>query len=153
MLIRELPRDLDDEAVDLWHRTGLTRPWNDPRADLQRAVEGAGSTVLAACDENGRLIGTSMVGHDGHRGWVYYLAVAIEQQRSGIGRALMRASEHWLAERGVPKVNLMVRKGNEDVLAFYESLGYADGEVVVLGRFLDRDRAPASARRTAGRRE
>ena len=137
MLIRELPADLDEQAVRLWHRSGLTRPWNDPSADLRRAARGAASTVLAACDDRGLLIGTSMVGHDGHRGWVYYLAVAPEQQRRGVGRALVRASEQWLAERGVPKLNLMVRKGNEDVLAFYESLGYEEGEVVVLGRFLD----------------
>lgn len=137
MLIRELPADLAEEAVGLWHRSGLTRPWNDPHADLQRAVRGATSTVLAALDDRGSLIGTSMVGHDGHRGWVYYLAVAAEQQRNGVGRALMQASEQWLAARDVPKVNLMVRKGNEAVLAFYESLGYADGAVVVLGRSID----------------
>ncbi len=137
MLIRELPADLDEEAVRLWRRSGLTRPWNDPHADLRRAARGAASTVLAACDDRGSLIGTSMVGHDGHRGWVYYLAVAPEQQRRGVGRALVAASEQWLAERGVPKLNLMVRRGNEDVLAFYESLGYEEGEVVVLGRFLD----------------
>ena len=137
MLVREITADQYDEAVALWHRTALTRPWNDARTDLQRAVAGATSTVLVACDQGGALVGTSMVGHDGHRGWVYYLAVAPEQQRSGIGRLLVRASEQWLAERGVPKLNLMVRKENEDVLAFYASLGYADGDVVVLGRFLD----------------
>ena len=125
------------DLLERHHRSGLTRPWNDPHADLQRAARGATSTVLAASDDQGLLIGTSMVGYDGHRGWVYYLAVATEQQRHGVGRALMRASEEWLAERGVPKVNLMVRKENEDVLAFYTSLGYKDGEVVVLGRFLD----------------
>lgn len=137
MLIRELPAELRREAVGLWERTGLTRPWNDPHADLQRALQGTASTVLAACDERGRLVGTSMVGHDGHRGWVYYLAVHPEQQHRGVGRALMRASEDWLRERGVPKLNLMVRNGNEDVLAFYQALGYQDGDVVVLGRSLD----------------
>lgn len=148
-MICELPAELGEAAVALWHRTGLTRPWNDPHADLQRAVRGATSTVLAACDESGSLIGTVMVGHDGHRGWVYYLAVTPEQQRSGVGRALMQGSEAWLAERGVPKLNLMVRRGNEGVLAFYESLGYEHGEVVVLGRFLDH--AAPSVRGGAGR--
>lgn len=138
MLIRELSPELNEEAVDLWDRTGLTRPWNDAHADLERAVLGATSTVLAALDDEGRLMGTSMVGHDGHRGWVYYLAVAPDQQRRGVGRALMRASEEWLVERDVPKLNLMVRRGNEGVLAFYRALGYYDGEVVVLGRFLGR---------------
>lgn len=80
-----------------------------------------------------------MVGNDGHRGWVYYLAVAPDHQRQGVGRALMQASEAWLVERDVPKLNLMVRRGNEAVLAFYEALGYVDGAVVVLGKFLARD--------------
>lgn len=77
-------------------------------------------------------------GYDGHRGWVYYLAVRPDRQRAGVGRDLMRASERWLIDRDVPKINLMVRTTNVDVLAFYESLGYEDGEVVVLGKFLER---------------
>lgn len=137
MRLVDLPDSLTDEAVALWHASGLTRPWNDPHADLARALAGPTSTVLAAEDEDGRLLGTAMVGHDGHRGWVYYLAVQPALRRSGLGRALMHASEEWLRERRVPKVNLMVRTTNSAVVAFYETLGYKDGEVVVLGKFLD----------------
>jgi ribosomal protein S18 acetylase RimI-like enzyme len=136
MRISDLPAAHRDDAVALWHATGLTRPWNDPYADLTRALAGPTSTVLGAQDADGCLLGTAMVGHDGHRGWVYYLAVQPELQRSGLGRRLMHASERWLWERSVPKINLMVRTTNAAVLAFYESLGYADGEVVVLGKFL-----------------
>lgn len=139
MLVRDLPAEFSEEAVDLWRRTGLVRPWNDAHADLERAVLGASSAVLAAFDDDASLVGTSMVGNDGHRGWVYYLAVAPDHQRQGVGRALMQASEAWLVERDVPKLNLMVRRGNEAVLAFYEALGYVDGAVVVLGKFLARD--------------
>lgn len=137
MRLVDLPDSLTEEAVALWHASGLTRPWNDPHADLARALAGPTSTVLAAEDEDGRLLGTAMVGHDGHRGWVYYLAVQPALRRSGLGRALMHASEEWLRERRVPKVNLMVRTTNSAVIAFYEALGYKDGEVVVLGKFLD----------------
>jgi ribosomal protein S18 acetylase RimI-like enzyme len=135
--ITDLPVDRADEAVALWHETGLTRPWNDPHADLIRAVGAPCSTVLAAVDD-GVLTGTAMVGHDGHRGWVYYLAVRAERRRAGLGRDLMNASERWLMQRNVPKINLMVRTANVAVVAFYESLGYEDGEVLVLGKFLDR---------------
>lgn len=137
MRLVDLPDSLTEEAVALWHASGLTRPWNDPHADLARALAEPTSTVLAAEDEDGRLLGTAMVGHDGHRGWVYYLAVQPALRRSGLGRALMHASEEWLRERRVPKVNLMVRTTNSAVIAFYEALGYKDGEVVVLGKFLD----------------
>lgn len=136
MLIVELPPHRTDEAVALWNASGLTRPWNDPNADLNRALAGPSSTVLAAQDTDGRILGTVMVGHDGHRGWIYYLAVRSDLRRSGLGRELMQASERWLQERGVPKVNLMVRTTNTAVVAFYEALGYEDGEVVVLGKFL-----------------
>lgn len=133
-----LPRHLADAAVLLWERCGLTRPWNDPRADLLRALDGPSSTVLAALDGED-LLGTVLVGHDGHRGWVYYLAVQPGRQGAGLGRSLMAAAEEWLAGQAVPKVQLMVRSENAAVLAFYEALGYADQDVVVLGRFLDED--------------
>lgn len=132
------------EAVALWHQVGLTRPWNDPEADLRRAVAGPASTVLAAEDASGALLGTAMVGHDGHRGWVYYLAVAQAAQRRGVGRALMAACEQWVTDRQIPKLQLMVRSTNPDALGFYAALGYTPGEVVVLGRTLSPD--PGSGR-------
>ena len=135
--IRKLPEHLHSDAIGLWERTGLTRPWNDPAADLHRALTGTASTVLAAV-EHDELLATAMVGHDGHRGWVYYLAVTPAQQGRGLGRRLMQACEQWVQARGIPKIQLMVRADNAPVTAFYERLGYADAHVVVLGRRLDR---------------
>ena len=137
MGIGDLPEELFTSAVDLWHEAGLTRPWNDPEADLRRAMDGATSRVLAARAPDGGLAGTAMVGHDRHRGWVYYLAVRPQQRGTGLGRQLMRTCEDWLRERGVPKIQLMVRHGNEGTAAFYAALGYVDSGVVVLGRRLD----------------
>lgn len=136
MLICDLGVDHLDDVVELWRAAGLTRPWNDPAADVTRALASPTSTVLAALDEAGRLLGTAMVGHDGHRGWVYYLAVDPDLRGNGLGRQLLHASERWLRERDVPKLNLMVRTTNHAVLAFYDALGYEDGEVVVLGKFI-----------------
>ncbi|MHC1562103.1 GNAT family acetyltransferase [Actinomycetospora sp. C-140] len=131
-MIVPLPADRHNEAIALWHAAGLTRPWNDPEADLRRALGGPSSTVLAALRDD-TLAGTVMVGHDGHRGWLYYLAVADAHRRRGVGRALVGAAETWLRDR-VPKVQLMVRGDNGAAVAFYERLGYARQEVVVLGR-------------------
>lgn len=136
MQISALPAHLQDAAVELWGRCGLTRPWNDPIADLRRALSGPSSTVLAALD-SGALLGTAMVGHDGHRGWVYYLAVDPALRGRGIGRALMEACEAWLVAREVPKIQFMVRADNAEVLGYYEHLGYTDQTVAVLGRRLD----------------
>ncbi|MBJ3776955.1 GNAT family acetyltransferase [Acuticoccus mangrovi] len=119
----------------LWERCGLTRPWNDPTADIRFAAAGPASTVLI-----GRVAGTVaasvMVGHDGHRGAVYYVAVDPAHGRKGHGRAIMAAAESWLAARGVPKLNLMVRPENAAVAAFYRALGYETEERLVLARRL-----------------
>lgn len=141
-----------DEAVALWHAVGLTRPWNDPVADLERALSGPSSTVLAALHDGG-LTGTVMVGHDGHRGWLYYLAVRPQRRGEGIGRDLVAAAERWLTggarsetaavgaragggARPVEKVQLMIRADNGAATAFYERLGYERSDVTVLGRRL-----------------
>lgn len=121
--------------IALWEACGLTRPWNDPQRDFALALETGGSTVLVVREDDA-LAGSVMVGFDGHRGWVYYLAVSPEHRRKGLGRTLMAAAEAWLRERGAPKIQLMVREGNE-AAAFYEALGMERQKVVTLGRFLD----------------
>ena len=130
--------DNDIEAVvALWQSCGLTRQWNDPRKDINFARGKANSEILVGLSET-RVVSSIMVGHDGHRGSFYYLAVDPEFQRRGIGAATIRAGEQWLKERGVWKVNLLVRQDNMDVKAFYEELGYEVNAVMSMGqRFID----------------
>lgn len=135
--IEPLPEALYDAAIRLWHNSGLTRPWNDPEADLRRAVSSRSSAVLAAVGADGCLVATAMVGHDGHRGWVYYLAVDASARGRGLGRQMMEACEAWVRSQGIPKIQLMVRATNKAVVGFYLHLGYVDAEVIVLGRPLD----------------
>lgn len=121
--------------VALWRECGLTRPWNDPQADFARALASQSATVLVAREDSG-IAASVMVGFDGHRGWVYYLAVAASARRAGLGRALMDAAEAWLRERAAPKIQLMVRGDNQAALDFYAALGMERQDVVTLGRFL-----------------
>jgi hypothetical protein len=81
-----------------------------------------------------------MAGNDGHRGWLYYLAVNPELQGTGLGRRMVAAAEDWLRAQGVVKLMLMIRPGNTHVRGFYEALGYAEQERVLMARWLD-DRA------------
>ena len=139
MNIIDLPETHFVDAVSLWHETGLTRPWNDPEVDLRRAVNGSSSTVLAVLGDEGKLLGTAMVGHDGHRGWVYYLAVRPDYQGTGLGRRLMEACEAWVSEQDIPKIQLMVRDTNHKALSFYAALGYEPASLAVLSRWLTAD--------------
>ena len=130
----------DDEAtvIALWHACGLTRPWNNPQLDIARKLSTQPELFLVGTVD-ATLIATAMVGFDGHRGWVNYLAVALSHRRLAIGRALMHEAERLLTERGCPKLNLLVRSTNVDVIAFYRSLGYAQDDVVSLGKRLIAD--------------
>ena len=130
-------RDEDVEyVVRLWERCGLTRPWNDPRSDIARARRGPASAVLIG-RRDGHIAATAMVGHDGHRGWVYYVAVEPSLQKSGCGRAIMEATEAWLRQQGVPKLQLLVRAGNASAQDFYEALGFSVQDVTVHSKWID----------------
>jgi ribosomal protein S18 acetylase RimI-like enzyme len=124
------------EVVALWRASGLTRPWNDPAADIALARQGSNATILSGRDD-GLIVATVMAGHDGHRGWVYYLAVDPAHRHKGYGRAMMQAAEAWLRQRGIEKLQLLVRPDNGQVKTFYASLGYFEQERVVYAKWLD----------------
>lgn len=130
-------------VVALWRRCGLTRPWNDPDEDFDATVDGGCSAVVVLTDE-GLVVAAAMVGHDGHRGAAYYVGVDPERQGRGLGRALMAEVERWLMDRGVSKLNLLVRHDNIAAAGFYEALGYGDQGCSALGKRLDgrADRTP-----------
>jgi ribosomal protein S18 acetylase RimI-like enzyme len=138
MKIRAFQPVDQDAVIALWQACGLTRPWNDPHRDIQRKLSAQPELFLVATEED-TLVGSAMVGFDGHRGWVYYLAVSPQHRGLSIGRALMQEAEQLLIERGCPKINLLVRSSNADVIAFYRKLGYTQDDVVSLGRRLIHD--------------
>ena len=137
------PFQAPDEAgvVALWHECGLTRPWNDPRKDIARKLTEQPESFLVG-ELGGAVVATAMVGFDGHRGWVYYLAVAPHCRNRSFGRRLMQEAERLLQERGCPKLSLMVRTSNTDVVEFYRKLGYVQDDVVSLGKRLIHDMPP-----------
>ena len=123
-------------VIALWQACDLTRPWNNPAADIALARRGPNSAILIGRDGDA-LIATALVGHDGHRGWVYYVAVDPARREQGFGRAIMNAAEHWLRARGIEKLQLMVRGDNGKVRDFYGSLGYLEQERVLFAKWLD----------------
>lgn len=132
-------RPADEEAaVALWQACGLTRPWNDPRKDIARKLTEHPEMFLVGTVD-GRLVATAMVGYEGHRGWINYLAVAPSHRQQALGRQLMDEAERLLLALGCPKINVQVRSSNTEVLAFYRRLGYAQDEAVSLGKRLIED--------------
>ncbi len=123
--IREFEPADEGALVALWEACGLTRPWNDPHADIRRKLEDSPWGLLVADDahEPG-LAGAVMAGYDGHRGSVNYLAVHPASRGTGLGSALMDRAEALLLARGCPKINLQVRPENSGVLTFYARRGY-----------------------------
>jgi len=128
--------DADEDAVvALWERCGLTRPWNDPRKDIDRKRAVQREWFLVATD-GGAIVGSVMAGYEGHRGWINYLAVDPGRRRDGLGRALMDAAEKRLLAAGCPKINLQIRSENGEAIAFYEAIGFREDKVLSFGKRL-----------------
>ncbi|MFP3913335.1 MAG: GNAT family acetyltransferase [Actinomycetota bacterium] len=132
-MIRTFRSDDAPAVVGIWEACGLLRPWNDPHRDIERKLLQNDDLFLVS-ESEGDVIGTVMAGYDGHRGWIYYLAVHPRHRHAGVGRELMEEAEARLRSRGCPKVNLQVRTDNAGALRFYEQLGYAPDEVISLGK-------------------
>jgi ribosomal protein S18 acetylase RimI-like enzyme len=139
MKVRPYRPEDETAVIDIWRACGLlSNPLNDPAKDIAFCREsGHGDILVLEHSENETVIGAAMVGHDGHRGWIYYVGIDPEEQQAGMGRALMDAAEHWLSERGVPKVELLVRGSNTRVIGFYQRCGYQVEDRALLSKRLD----------------
>jgi ribosomal protein S18 acetylase RimI-like enzyme len=136
LLIAPLEDDDVPAVTALWERCDLTRPWNDAAADIALARRGQNAAVLVGREAD-RIVAAVMVGHDGHRGWVYYVSVDPDCRSKGFGRAIMDAAEDWLRQQGIAKLMLLVRGDNSKVQAFYETLGYDEQDRVIYAKWLD----------------
>ncbi|MFT5092281.1 MAG: ribosomal protein S18 acetylase RimI-like enzyme [Porticoccaceae bacterium] len=125
-----------EQVVALWNEVfpGSTGH-NDLGESIDRKVAANDGLFFVALDGDA-VVGTVLAGYDGHRGWLYSLAVSPDCQRCGIGTKLVRHAEEVLAQRGCPKLNLQVRADNAAVVAFYESLGYQSEERISMGKLL-----------------
>jgi len=143
LIIREMRAGENEPVAELWRECGLTRAWNDPHADIAFALAGPASTVLVGELVND-IVASVMVGHDGHRGTVYYVSVHPDHRGKGFGRQMMKAAESWLKQHGVWKLNLLIRPDNTRVHAFYEALGYKVEPRTAMAKWLDPSKNPAN---------
>jgi ribosomal protein S18 acetylase RimI-like enzyme len=131
--------DEDFNAVlALWQACDMTRPWNDPAKDINFCQNAPASCLFVGIKDD-TVIATAMLGHDGHRGVLYYLAVHPDQQGKDYGRQMVRHGEDWLKGLGVWKLNLMIRDDNEPVRDFYQAIGYEEEPRIVMTRRLEKE--------------
>ncbi len=125
-----------DAVVALWRTAFPNAPArNDPVLDIRRKL-GVQPELFLVADLHERVVGTSMAGFDGHRGWVHLVAVAPDCRRRGVGSALIRCAEALLTELGCPKLNLQVRASTPEAVPFYEALGFRVEERISMGKVL-----------------
>jgi ribosomal protein S18 acetylase RimI-like enzyme len=138
IVIRKFHLKDQEQVIALWRQVGVIRITNDPENDIERKLNHSPELFLVA-EIDGSIAGSVMIGYEGHRGWIYYLGVTPERQRSRIGSELMKKAEESLRELKCPKINLMVRRSNKGVIDFYKKLGFEEDEVICLGKRLKYD--------------
>jgi ribosomal protein S18 acetylase RimI-like enzyme len=135
LTIRTATSEDERAVVELWRACGLVASYNDPATDFAFARAGKCSEILVG-EDGGVIRASVMVGHDGHRGWLYYVACDPSSRGTGFGRQIVEAGESWLRRHGVAKVQLLVRETNTQVVGFYEHLGFEVTPRVVMAKWL-----------------
>jgi ribosomal protein S18 acetylase RimI-like enzyme len=136
--IRTYRQKDEAEVINLWRECGLIVPWNNPKIDIARKYEDSPELFFIA-ELGVELVASCMAGYDGHRGWIYFLAVKPAEQRKGIAAKLVTRVEQALIRLGCPKLELMVRKTNNEVVSFYSSIGFDPDPVMVMSKRLIED--------------
>jgi ribosomal protein S18 acetylase RimI-like enzyme len=135
LLIQSYEDTDEGEVVALWRACGLLVPHNDPVEDIAFCRQSGHGEVFVG-REGDRLAAALMAGHDGHRAWLYYLAVDPGRRHAGLAREITGHAERWLAGLGVRKVQLMIRDTNAVVREFYAAIGYMEEPRMVMARWL-----------------
>ena len=135
LIIRSFQISDEPDVIDLWHRCNLVVPQNDPKKDIEMKLRMQPELFFVGVIYN-RIVSTIMSGYDGHRGWIYYLAVDPDFQQNGIGRRMVEKAEMKLRKLGCQKINLQIRNSNKSVIAFYKHIGFLDEDVIGLGKRL-----------------
>jgi ribosomal protein S18 acetylase RimI-like enzyme len=137
LTIRSATAEDEPRVAALWRASNLVVSHNDPSKDFHFARARENSDILVGLDAELAIVGSVMVGHDGHRGWVYYVASDPKHRSQGIGRSMVEAAEQWLKNKGVVKVMLLVRETNTQVVDFYKQLGFEAIPRVIMQKWLE----------------
>jgi len=135
LIIRSFQISDEPYVIDLWHRCNLVVPQNDPKKDIEMKLQVQPELFFVGVISNS-IVSTVMSGYDGHRGWLYYLAVDPDFQKKEIARRMVEKVESKFRKLGCSKINLQVRTSNKPVIAFYKHIGFLDDDVIGMGKRL-----------------
>lgn len=122
------------QVISLWETVfGYEAAHNNPGLVIDKKIAVDDQLFFVAAADTA-VVGTIMAGYDGHRGWIYSVAVAPSNRRQGIGSQLLSHAERALISKGCLKINLQIMEGNESVSAFYSALGYSVEKRISLGK-------------------
>jgi ribosomal protein S18 acetylase RimI-like enzyme len=138
IIIKPYLPEYEKAVIELWRKCNLLRPWNNAIKDIERKLK-INSELFLVAFVDGRIVASVMGGYEGHRGWINYLAVDPVYRQKGIGKQIMEALEGKLRALGCPKINVLIRKDNQDAVNFYESIGYNVDKVISMGKRLIED--------------
>ncbi|WP_346659647.1 GNAT family acetyltransferase [Pseudomonas sp. RIT-PI-S] len=129
-------------VIGLWKEVfGYQTAHNAPSLAIDKKLAVADGLFFVALAGT-EVIGTVLAGYDGHRGWLYSVAVHPAHRRHGVGAALVRRAEHALVAAGCVKINLQIIESNEGVTPFYEALGYITEPRISMGKKIDSNVPP-----------
>ena len=134
-IFRKFKRRDSREVIELWNLCKLLVPWNDPKKDIFRKLLVKDNLFIIG-ENNKKIIASAMGGYDGHRGYIYYLAVLPEFQKKGVGSNILRLVEEELLKLGCPKINLFVRNNNLNIKTFYKKNIYESQDSQIYGKRL-----------------
>ncbi|MFV1983104.1 MAG: GNAT family acetyltransferase [Thiohalomonadales bacterium] len=138
MDIRQYKNSDTKAVIFLWDTCNVLVTSNNPKQDIARKLAVDPDLFLIG-EIDGIIVATVMGGYEGHRGWINYLAVHPEYQRNGFGKRIMLEIENRLKMKGCPKINVQIRATNENVISFYQKIGFLDDNVIGLGKRLFED--------------
>ncbi len=149
MRVRPYRSDDEDAVIALWGACGLVVPQNNPKRDIERKLKVNPEWFLVG-EIHGEIVASCMVGYEGHRGWINYLAVHPDCRRRGLARRIMAEAERLLRNAGCPKINLQIRSTNTEVIEFYKGVGFRVDDVVSMGKRLEPDEPYQADQANAG---
>jgi ribosomal protein S18 acetylase RimI-like enzyme len=138
LVIRPYRNEDEQEVIDLWFACRLVVPANNPKRDIGRKLL-VNPELFLVGSLHKQIVATCMAGYDGHRGWINYLAVSPDQRRQGFATMMMKEASERLKAFGCPKINIQIRATNKTVIAFYESIGFTNDDVLSMGIRLEPD--------------